>query len=123
MPKLLEGSTFEALGLSTNTEAGATRSAAILGTPPDFMERVFAMKPNEVSVVTAFGAAWIVRVTGDLPPDQTNAQVAQLRETLAGQADAGLQQDIYGAFSVDIQRRAGVTLDQAAINAVHANLQ
>ena len=123
VPKLLEGSTFEALGLSTNTEAGATRSAAILGTPPDFMERVFAMKPKEISVVTAFGAAWIVRVTSDLPPDETNAQVAQLRETLAGQADAGLQQDIYGAFSVDIQRRAGVTLDQAAINAVHANLQ
>jgi peptidyl-prolyl cis-trans isomerase D len=123
VPRLLEGATFEMMGLTTNVEPGATRAASMLGTPPDFMTRVFAMTPNEVSVVTAFGAAWIVRMNAALPPDEANPQVAALRATVSGQASGGLQQDIYGAFAVDIQRRAGVSLDQAAINAVHANFQ
>ncbi len=123
VPRLLEGATFEGVGLTTTREDGAMRSAAILGTPPDFMSRVFAMKPGEVSIVTAFGAATLVRMTGELPPDDTDPSIVALRAQVTGQADAGLQQDVYGAFSTDIQRRAGVSLDQAAINAVNANQQ
>ena len=123
VPRLLEGGTFAGAGLTATREDGATRSAAILGTPPDFMNRVFAMRPGEVSVVTAFGAATIVRLLEELPPDPEDPAIAALAAQLAGQADAGLQQDVYGAFSLDIQRRAGIALDQAAINAVNASQQ
>lgn len=122
-PRLLEGTTFAGLGLTATREDGATRSAAILGTPPDFMTRVFAMQPGEVAVVTAFEAATMVRLIDDLAPDLNDPAIAALRTQIAGQADAGLQQDVFGAFAVDIQRRAGVRLDQAAINAVNANQQ
>lgn len=123
VPRLLEGATFAGVGLVATREDGALRSAAILGTPPDFMTRVFAMQPGEVAVVTAFGAATVVRLLDVLPPDLTDPAISALRTQLAGQADAGLQQDVYGAFSLDIQRRAGISLDQAAINAVNANQQ
>ncbi len=123
VPRLLEGATFAGVGLTATREDGATRNAAILGTPPDFMSRVFAMKRGEVSVVTAFGAATLVRLIDDLPPDLNDPAIAALRAQVAGQADAGLQQDVFSAFAVDIQRRAGISLDQAAINAVNANQQ
>lgn len=123
VPRLLEGATFAGVGLTATREDGATRSAAILGTPPDFMARVFAMQPGEVAVVTAFGAATLVRLLDVLPPDLDDPAIAALAEQVAGQADAGLQQDVYGAFSDDIQRRAGVSLDQTAINAVNASQQ
>lgn len=123
LPRLREGATFAGVGLTATREEGATRTAAILGTPPDFMDRVFAMQPNEVAVITAFGAATVVRMIEALPADEADPSIAALRRQLSGQADSGLQQDVYGAFSIDIQRRAGITLDQAVINAVNANQQ
>jgi len=37
--------------------------------------------------------------------------------------NATLSNDIYAAFARQIQARAGISLDQQALNAVHANFQ
>jgi len=55
-----------------------------------------------------------------LPPDDADPATAFLRQTLASQAAQALSQDIYGYFAESLVSGAGLTLDQTAINAVHA---
>jgi peptidyl-prolyl cis-trans isomerase D len=47
--------------------------------------------------------------------------VKRLRAQLTSQASSAVAQDLFDAFATDIQQRAGINLDQNALNAVHAN--
>jgi peptidyl-prolyl cis-trans isomerase D len=46
-----------------------------------------------------------------------------MRSAISTQAGNDLSQDIFIAFARDIQTRAGIELDQQALNAVHAQFQ
>jgi peptidyl-prolyl cis-trans isomerase D len=48
---------------------------------------------------------------------------ATIRNALSSQFNATLSNDMYAAFARQIQARAGISLDQQALNAVHANFQ
>ncbi|MFD1509744.1 SurA N-terminal domain-containing protein [Lacimonas salitolerans] len=111
------------LGYDVTQEQEVTRGQFIQGTPRTFMEQVFAMSRGELRVIDGLGAVYLVRMDDILPPDTDQPQVADLRAQLAEQANQGLAQDLFQAFATDIQNRAGVQLDQAALNAVHTNFQ
>ncbi|MGR3453179.1 peptidyl-prolyl cis-trans isomerase [Pseudooceanicola sp.] len=121
--QLTETATFESLGLETQVEEGVTRNGNVLGTGGDFVQRVFEMEPGEIIVTDGFGAVQIVRLDEVLPPDEDDAATAQLREGLRDSVAQNVGQDLYNAFAADIRNRAGVRIDQTAINAVHANFR
>ncbi|GGL93021.1 peptidyl-prolyl cis-trans isomerase [Pseudooceanicola nanhaiensis] len=121
--QLAESATFESLGLDTKTEDGVTRSGNVLGTGGDFVERVFGMDKGELLVTEGFGAVQIVRLDDILAPDLDDPATAELREGLKDSVAQNVGQDLFNAFATDIRNRAGVRLDQSAINAVHANFR
>ena len=55
--------------------------------------------------------------------DVTSEDAATIRNALSSQFNATLSNDMYAAFARQIQARAGISLDQQALNAVHANFQ
>ena len=59
----------------------------------------------------------------DGPSRVLSAFAEGLRATLRDQAATSLASDIYQALANDIRARAGIELDQAAINAVHSSFQ
>lgn len=121
--ELGEGVTFDGAGLEAQTEDGLTRTAYGADLPRPVLEAVFDMAPNEVRAVRADDLAVVVRMDEILPVDKDSEQSQQLAQLFRDQAAQDVAQDLFRALSTDIQTRAGVALDQPAINAVHANFQ
>lgn len=123
LSQLSEVREMTTLGFDVTQETEVTRGQFIQGTPPNFLNQVFELSPGQMRVIDGLGAVYLVRMEDILPPDSNQPQVAAMRAQLAEQANQGLAQDLFQAFATDIQMRAGVQLDQAAINAVHSNFQ
>ncbi|SDI04902.1 peptidyl-prolyl cis-trans isomerase [Lutimaribacter saemankumensis] len=123
IPRLSEGLEMSALGFDVTEETEITRGEFIMGTPANFLDQVFSMERGDIRAVDGLGAVFVVRMDDILPPDMDTPEVAALRQQLTEQAQQGLAQDIFQAYATDIQMRAGVQIDQAALNAVHANFQ
>lgn len=113
---------FTATGLSHRVENGLTRTAFIDGTPFDFMEQVFAMRPGDLKVIAGDDAAFIVRLEEELPPADTD-ELTQMKRALNAQMSQALAQNLFDIYVRDAQTRAQPTLDQRALNAVQASFQ
>lgn len=125
---LQDGASFEDQGLKPETLEGLTRQGNRAGTPQGFIPAVFEME-KEGAVRTLKGDArlFILRLDAITPPDDSpdaaDGNLAQIRQSLRDSAAGGISQDLYQALAADVRTRAGITLDQQAINAVHANFQ
>lgn len=121
--QLGEAADFGSLGLEVQTEEALTRQSSVLGAPDAFVDQAFQMEPGEVALVDGFGAVLIVRLDEVLPPNLENSDIAAMRDTLERQLQSSATQDLYRLFAEDARSRAGVEIDQQAINAVHVNFQ
>jgi peptidyl-prolyl cis-trans isomerase D len=120
---LAESSDFEDLGLNPNAETGLGRNAQLADLPPSLLPAVFEMEDGETRTVAGTGEVLIVRLDAINPVDRSDADVEQLANALRNQASNSIAEDLFRAFAGDVQRRAGVEINQNAINAVHAAIQ
>jgi peptidyl-prolyl cis-trans isomerase D len=121
--QLGEGTTFEGVGLTPIVEAGLSRSAFGADIPAGVLDSLFDMTPGEVRAIQTSDGAVVIRLDDILPVDPDSEQSQQLSDLFRDQAAQDVAQDLFRALSTDIQARAGVEIDQAAVNAVHANFQ
>lgn len=117
------GQDFEALGLPVTREAALTRQDFVPEVPRALLQQAFTMQPGDLAVVEAPAQAYLLRLDAVLPPDMANQAVTELAARLQAEADQAMTEDLFRALAANIQERVGITLDQAAINAVHANFQ
>lgn len=118
---LRAGQDFADMGLSAAEIGDLTRRDHRPDMPADFIETVFAMEEGEVRVIAGNGRVFLLRLDAIAPADPTDPDIARIAEALGAQVTADLGQDLFQLLADDIRTRAGVTLDQAALNAVHAN--
>ncbi len=109
------------LGVDLMPETDITRESFVPGTPPDFLDQVFQMQPGDIRVIEGDASAILVRLDAIAPPDTENADNVQRRDDFADATGQAIGADMLQAFTAAIQADAGISLDQAAINAVHAN--
>ena len=57
------------------------------------------------------------------PANMEDPQIQQLGNALRDQAASSVSQDLFRALNVDIQSRAGISIDQSAVNSVLSTLQ
>lgn len=114
---------FEEMGLSPRTETGLSRTSFGGDLPAGLLERVFTLRPAETSAIAAGDTAFIVRLDGIQSADPDGPNMQQFARIFGDQAAQDVAQDLFRALATDIQERAGVSIDQAAMNAVHANFQ
>jgi len=126
-----------AIAIKAEVEAGANlgafgildvtpriaRDGFVEGAPPELMTSVFAMDADQVRVVEGPGFAGLVRLDVVVPADAANPDVAPLRAAIAAQAEQALAADALALFTAEQTRTGGIVLDEAAINAVHAQMQ
>ena len=116
---------FDTLGLAPTDADTLSRTTFVEGTPPEFLSTLFEMEIGDVRVIdNGLGnGALVLRLDNTAPPDTSDPQVqAQLDQ--AGQAAAqGIAQDIFDAYNAAVQTRTDVSINQAAIDAVNAQLQ
>ncbi|WP_413718840.1 peptidylprolyl isomerase [Silicimonas sp. MF1-12-2] len=116
------GREMAALRLSLETDRGLTRDTFLDRTPPDFISAVFEMEPNEVRVLSADGFAWLVRLDAVNAPDPTTPEAEAVRGQFAGQTAVEMSTALIQAYTQSLLDETPVELNQAAINAVNAQL-
>lgn len=122
-PELEGGKSFEDIGLVPQQQKALARTSFGTPLPPDALTRAFEMQPGEVTVLKGNGSAFLMRLDEIIAADLNDEGAQQMRQVFAAQADQDVAQDLFRAVATDIQSRAGVTIDQAAVNAVLANFQ
>ncbi len=108
-------------GLTATVETDITRQDFIEGLPRRFIESVFELEPGERSVISAGPQVYLVRLDRIAPPDPDAEDGDVLSRALERQLEDGIGRDILGAFAVDVQSRAGIEIDQRALDAVNAS--
>ncbi len=114
---------WSAAGLTAETVTDLTRTGFQPDMPPPLLSALFEAETGAVVIVEDGSTVLVARVDAVLGPDEENEDVATLRDRLTEQGASTLGQDLFDAFATDIQNRAGINIDQSAINAVHVNFQ
>ncbi|KAA8610954.1 peptidyl-prolyl cis-trans isomerase [Salipiger aestuarii] len=120
---IASGTSFEDVGLTAQTDSGLRRDSQIDGLPATIVAALFDMQPGDTRVLPGSNEAVVIRLDGITPVDMQDPQVQMLQGLLRQRAANGVAQDLFTAFNADIQRRAGITVDQAAVNAVLTNIR
>ncbi|MDF0597012.1 peptidylprolyl isomerase [Psychromarinibacter halotolerans] len=110
----------EPAGIQYVTETGIGRDGFIPDTPTDFVAAIFEMEPGDTQAIEGTNAAYLVRLDAINEPDLSDPAYADAAAQLRDQLASSLGQDILGAYAATVQSEAGISLNQTAINAVHA---
>ena len=108
------------LGLEMRQETDILRDGYIPDAPFGLRDMVFELSLSDIAVYEGESAAYIVRLDDISPPDPDDEDSARRREYTDQFARQGLSAEILLAYSREVEAKAGISLDQAAINAVHA---
>ena len=117
------GETPASLGLTQATETGILRDDQVAGAPPALSGAAFGLDPGGWTVIDADGGAIVLRLDAVNPADQESEDATQVKSSFADATARALSQDLQDAFAAALETQAGITLDQAMINAVNAQFQ
>lgn len=121
--RLEAGESYAEVGLSVDLEQQLTRQGFVENAPDEFIETVFGMDQGEARIVEGPGRIFVLQLQDITEPDLDDPDLSQSREFLRDDAVNGLAQDLFQVLATDIRARAGIELDDSAINAVHSNFQ
>ncbi|WP_338548313.1 peptidyl-prolyl cis-trans isomerase [Roseovarius phycicola] len=121
--QMQSGKTFEGVDLPVTGTQELTRRGFVDNAPADFIDRVFSMKPGEVALIRGPGRVFVLKLDRIETPDEEDTDLAQVIEQLRNEAAGTLSRDYLQILAADIRGRAGIEIDDAAINAVHLNFQ
>lgn len=109
------------VGLTEVLEEDIARTSFIQGTPSTMIETAFEMEEGTWQVVSGDGQVVVLGLTDVNAPDQDSAEAQEIKTTFGARVSQQIAADVQDAFAAALEADAGVTLDQAMINAVHAN--
>lgn len=121
LPEITETSDFADVDLEAETLTELTRTGFVEAMPAEAIIALFDAEKGASVVLEDVRDVLIVRLDDVLAADEDSDDVKRLRAQLTSQASSAVAQDLFEAFAADIQQRAGISLDQNALNAVHAN--
>lgn len=116
------GADLAAYGILSVT-SGITRDGFVEQTPADFLTTVFAMTEGEVRVIEAPEMVGLVRLDAITPAPAEGEDATALKGAIAAQVEQALAQDAFSLFAASVGQAAGLSLDQTAIDAVHAQFR
>lgn len=98
------------------------RSGFVPDAPDTLLGEVFKMTEGSAQIVEAPGFVAVILLDRILPAETEGDDAVALKASLEAQARQSIAQDAFAAFTNALTAQAGITLDQSAINAVHASL-
>jgi peptidyl-prolyl cis-trans isomerase D len=117
-----QGASFGSL--ETKAETGVQRSHVIAAIPPALLTDMFKkdIKPGQASVAAGTDSVFIARLDKINAFDPTLADNKSLIEAIQGQIDAQTGNDLLNVYADALRSRDGITINQAAINQINAQL-
>lgn len=112
----------EARGLVPEQLTGITRLDRVTQVPAAMLEQIFAADAGSPAVHIGDGQALLALIGETLPADPEDQQTQRLTQAIDEQIGSALAQDVFAYFARALQAESGISLNQAAIDAVHASL-
>lgn len=112
------GASLGGFGIVSRT-AATDRQGFVEGAPDTLMQAVFDMAQGDVRVIEGPGYTAVVQLDS-ISPAGDDADAATLRDAIKVQAGQAIASDAFTLYTNALTAQAGITLDQNAINAVHA---
>ncbi|OSP56256.1 peptidylprolyl isomerase [Pseudoruegeria sp. SK021] len=120
--QLDNGASFMDLNLTPSSETGLTRRDLLRDLPVSIMEQAFDLAPGKATIVEGTDDVYLLRLDAVAAPDPNDPTAEFLRTSLNQQAAQSMAQDIQIQIARAVQAEEGISINQAAINAVHAQL-
>lgn len=98
------------------------RSGFVADAPTSLLPAVFEMAVDEIRIIEDAGFIAVVHLDRILPASTEGDDAEAMLTALGAQAEQAIASDAFAAFTNALTAEAGITLDQSAINAVHASL-
>jgi len=105
---------------SVETTARIDRQGSLPGAPADVLTAAFEMAPGDLRVIETAGFTAVLRLDTVTAAASEGDDATALREAIASSARQAIAQDAFTLYTNALTGQAGITLDQAAINAVQA---
>ncbi|OCX64549.1 hypothetical protein BFP70_10965 [Thioclava sp. SK-1] len=118
-----DGATLSSTGVLTTDVSDLPRGGYLDGMPGDLVVAAFATPEGQAKDLTAEGRVFVVQPTAVIAADPADDSLAQLRGQIATQLSQTLANDMLDLYARAAQAEAGLTIDQAAIRAVEAQMQ
>ncbi len=113
------GTSLGVYGIVQRT-AATDRQGFVEGAPDTLMPAIFDMAAGDVRVIEGAGFTAVMVLDSIAPALTTGDDAVALREAIVTQATQAISGDAFTLFTNALTAEAGITLDQNAINAVHA---
>ncbi|MFM2390805.1 MAG: hypothetical protein RLZZ437_2360 [Pseudomonadota bacterium] len=113
------GATIGSFGIVSVTPEIA-REGTLDGVPRSVVEAAFAMEPGQHRVIEENEFVAVVQLDAIIPAAADGDEAEALRQALAAQAEQGIAQDAFAAYSAALAAQAGIQIDEAAVAAVQA---
>lgn len=102
---------------------GLARGGHINGVPQDLVTQAFAIRePGETEVIDAENRVFLVTLDKINPAAGQGAELSQISDGIKGRLTDSLYQDVFDYFARALQSRSGATVNQAAVDAVNAQM-
>ncbi|QDY69241.1 peptidylprolyl isomerase [Qingshengfaniella alkalisoli] len=121
--QLGEGQTFEELGFDPVAKVDLTRRGFIEEVPEELLSRLFEIDAGDLVTVSGEDSVFVARLDSVRTPAANDPGREMMNQQLQGQVAQAVAQDILVQFSRAIQQSEGITVNQNALNAVHAQMQ
>lgn len=115
------GASLGAYGLVDVTQQ-ISRDGTVAGAPASLVETLFGMDEGAVQVVEGPEFVGVVRVDSIQTAAADTEEAAALKGAISAQVEQSLAADAQAMFTQAIADRAGIRLDQTAIDAIHAQM-
>lgn len=120
---LENGASLSSLGQPVTVETNITRSSFIEGTTPAFLTALFEMEKDQSEIVENGESVIIVQLAGILGPDTSNPDAEVLRTSVTANTSQSLANDMLSMFTRAMETQGGISLNQQALDAIHAQFQ
>ncbi|MGY6533953.1 MAG: peptidyl-prolyl cis-trans isomerase [Pararhodobacter sp.] len=110
-------------GLAAESFENITRTDRVPGVPAALLEQLFDSAPGTPVLLARDGQLLIAIVTDRQPADPEDAQTGRLVSVIDQQIGSAMAEDVFAYFARALEREAGISLNQAAIDAVHASFR
>lgn len=120
--RIAEGAAFEELGLEPVAETGLTRRD-LARAGPVLLQRAFDLAEGETAAVDGVDGVRVVRLDAVRMPDPGSGERAAIAAAITEEASQAMARDLLTELSAAVEAEAGVSLNQAAINAVLTQMQ
>lgn len=114
---------LDTLGLNAIETDNLLRNSFVEGTQRGFMTSVYDMTIAEVRVIDNGDTAVIVRLDNIASPDPDAADTGAATTQVLEAATGGIAQDLFEAYAAAVRTQTDVQINQATLNALHAQFQ